>query len=93
MCASFAPARQRRANTPASENGVSSRVVRRMINYIATDLIQTTQSNLAARGPNQRTCACTTQPLAALSPTGNEEHVELMMFLRGTCIATTRCCA
>jgi dGTPase len=58
-------------------------VVRRMINYIVTDLIQTTQSNLdAARPQSMDDVRAQPQPLAALSPTGHEEHVELMMFLR-----------
>jgi len=58
-------------------------VVRRMINYIATDLIQTTQANLEAVRPRSiDDVRAQPKPLAALSPTGNEEHVELMMFLR-----------
>jgi dGTPase len=58
-------------------------VVRRMINYIVTDLIQTTQSNLdAARPQSMDDVRAQPKPLAALSPTGHEEHVELMMFLR-----------
>ena len=58
-------------------------VVRRMINYIATDLIQTTKSNLdAARPQSIDDVRAQPKPLAALSATGNEEHVELMMFLR-----------
>jgi len=58
-------------------------VVRRMINYVATDLIQTTQSNLqAARPQSIDDVRAHPKPLAALSATGSEEHVELMMFLR-----------
>src|SRR6202011_2713000 len=58
-------------------------VVRRMINYIVTDLIQTTQSNLEAARPRTiDDVRAQPKPLAALSATGNEEHVELMMFLR-----------
>ena len=58
-------------------------VVRRMINYIATDLIQTTQSNLeAARPQSIDDVRAHPMPLAALSAAGNVEHVELMMFLR-----------
>jgi dGTPase len=54
-----------------------------MINYIATDLIQTTQSNLdEARPQSMDDVRAQPKPLAALSPTGHEEHVELMMFLR-----------
>jgi dGTPase len=58
-------------------------VIRRMINYIVTDLIQTTQSNLQAADPKSIDDV-RTQPksLAALSEAGREEHTELMMFLR-----------
>lgn len=58
-------------------------VVRRMINYIVTDLIETTQANLEAAQP-QSMDEVRTQPkaLAALSESGHEEHMELMMFLR-----------
>ncbi len=58
-------------------------IVRRMINYIVTDLIQTTQSNLDAARPKSIDDVRTQpKPLAALSETGREEHTELMMFLR-----------
>jgi len=58
-------------------------VVRRMINYIATDLIRTTQSNLdEARPQSIDDVRAQPKPLAALSETGHEGHVELMMFLR-----------
>ena len=58
-------------------------VVRRMINYIATDLIQTTQLNLnEARPQSMDDVRAQPKLLAALSKTGHEEHVELMMFLR-----------
>src|SRR5882724_5255552 len=58
-------------------------IVRRMINHIATDLIQATQSNLdAARPQSIDDVRAQSKPLAALSDTGREEHVELMMFLR-----------
>jgi dGTPase len=58
-------------------------IVRRMINHIATDLIQATQSNLdAARPQSIDDVRAQSKPLAALSETGREEHVELMMFLR-----------
>jgi dGTPase len=54
-----------------------------MINYIATDLIQTTQANLdEARPCSMEEVRTQPKPLAALSETGREEHVELMMFLR-----------
>jgi dGTPase len=58
-------------------------IVRRMINHIATDLIQTTRSNLEeARPQSIDDVRAQSKPLAALSETGHEEHVELMMFLR-----------
>jgi dGTPase len=58
-------------------------VIRRMINYIVTDLIQTTQSNLDAAHPQSIDDVRTqSNPLAGLSKTAREEHVELMMFLR-----------
>lgn len=58
-------------------------VLRRMINYIVTDLIQTTQSNLdAARPQSIDDVRAAPKPLADLSESGREEHVELMMFLR-----------
>jgi dGTPase len=54
-----------------------------MINYIATDLIQTTQANLEAARPSSIDEVRTQpKPLAALSETGHEEHIELMTFLR-----------
>jgi dGTPase len=58
-------------------------VLRRMINYIVTDLIQTTQANLQSAQP-QCMDDVRAQPgsLAALSEVGHEEHTELMMFLR-----------
>jgi dGTPase len=58
-------------------------IVRRMINYIVTDFIQTTQANLdAARPQTMDDVRAQPKPLAALSETGRDEHVELMMFLR-----------
>jgi len=58
-------------------------VIRRMINYIVTDLIQTTQANVDAAQPGSMDdVRVQPKPLAALSETGREEHTELMMFLR-----------
>jgi dGTPase len=58
-------------------------IIRRMINHIVTDLIQTTQSNLdEARPHSMDDVRAQPKPLAALSDTGREEHTELMMFLR-----------
>lgn len=58
-------------------------IIRRMINYILTDLIVTTQSNIdAARPGSIDDVRRQPKPLAALSDMGREEHTELMMFLR-----------
>jgi dGTPase len=58
-------------------------ILRRMINYIVTDFIRTTQANLdAARPASMDDVRAQSKPLAALSELAHEEHVELMMFLR-----------
>lgn len=58
-------------------------IIRRMINYIVTDLIQTTQANVDAAQPRSMDdVRVQPKPLAALSEAGREEHTELMMFLR-----------
>jgi dGTPase len=58
-------------------------VIRRMINYIVTDLIQTTQANVDAAQPRSMDdVRQQPKPLAALSENGREEHAELMLFLR-----------
>src|ERR1700742_1118479 len=50
-------------------------VIRRMINYIVTDLIQTTQANIeAARPRSMDDVRQQPKSLAALSETGREEH-------------------
>jgi dGTPase len=57
-------------------------VIRRMINFIATDFIQTTQSNIDAAKPQSiDDIRNQSKPLAALSETGQEEHLELKRFL------------
>ncbi|MGH8140585.1 MAG: deoxyguanosinetriphosphate triphosphohydrolase [Steroidobacteraceae bacterium] len=58
-------------------------VVRRMINFIVTDLIRTTQTRVAELRP-QSIDEVRAQPkaLASLSEAGREEHLELMEFLR-----------
>jgi dGTPase len=57
--------------------------IRRMINYIVTDFIQTTRANIEAAQPRSMDeVRLYSKPLAALSDVGREEHVELMMFLR-----------
>jgi len=58
-------------------------VIRRMINYILTDLILTTQANIDAAQPHSiEDVRLQPKPLAALSEAAREEHTELMMFLR-----------
>ena len=58
-------------------------IVRRMINYIVTDLIQTTRTNLESAQPRSiDDVRAQARPLAALGELAGEEHVELMMFLR-----------
>ena len=58
-------------------------VVRRMINYIVTDFIQTTQANIDAAKPQSiDQVRAQPNPLAALSESGQDEHHELMQFLR-----------
>jgi dGTPase len=58
-------------------------ITRRMINYIVTDLIQTTQANLeSARPQSIDDVRAQPKPLVALSDPGREEHAQLMMFLR-----------
>src|SRR3954469_11794424 len=58
-------------------------IIRRMINYILTDLITTTQANIDAAQPRSiDDVRQQPKPLAALGETGREEHTELMMFLR-----------
>jgi dGTPase len=54
-----------------------------MINYIVTDFIRTTQANLeAARPGSMDDVRAQPKSLATLSEAGQEQHVELMMFLR-----------
>jgi dGTPase len=58
-------------------------VMRRMINFIVTDFIRTTHANLAEVRPKSiDDVRAQPKPLAALSPSGREEHQELMEFLR-----------
>jgi len=58
-------------------------VVRRMINYIVTDLIETTQANLAAARPqSMEEVRAQPKQLVGLSELAHEQHIELMMFLR-----------
>jgi dGTPase len=57
-------------------------VIRRMINFIAIDFIQTTQSNIDAAQPQSiDDVRIHSKPLAALSDTVQEEHLELKRFL------------
>jgi dGTPase len=57
--------------------------VRRMINFVVTDFIRTTQANIEAAGPQSiADVRRQSKPLAGLSTEGREEHEELMRFLR-----------
>jgi dGTPase len=66
-----------------SERRLVHEIIRRMINHIVSDLIRTTQSQIAQAKPaaidEVRALA---KPLAALSDECREEHLELKAFLR-----------
>ena len=58
-------------------------IIRRMINFVVVDLIQTTQSRLdEARPRSIDDVRALSKPLVGLSETAREEHTELMEFLR-----------
>jgi dGTPase len=58
-------------------------IIRRMINFIVVDLIRTTQTRLEQAQPHSiDDVRAHSKPLAGLSDTCREEHVELMEFLR-----------
>jgi len=58
-------------------------VVRRMINFIVTDLVRTTQAHIDAAAPKSiEDVRSQPRPLAGLSDAAREEHTELMEFLR-----------
>ncbi len=58
-------------------------VVRRMINFIVTDLVRTTQARIDATEPRSiDDIRAQPKPLASLSDVAREEHLELMEFLR-----------
>ena len=58
-------------------------VIRRMINYIVTDLIQTTQQRLDEVRPGSiDEVRLHSKPLVGLSDEGRNEHQELMEYLR-----------
>src|SRR5262249_29981984 len=58
-------------------------IVRRMINFIVTDFIRTTRTNLEQLHPQSiEDVRAHPQPLAGLSAAVSEEHAELMQFLR-----------
>src|SRR5204862_1633783 len=57
--------------------------IRRMINYIVVDFIRTTQSQLTQAQPRSiDEVRARAQPLAMLSDSCREEHLELKAFLR-----------
>jgi dGTPase len=57
-------------------------VVRRMINHVATDLIETTASAVEKAAPADVEAVRSTPPLVQFSAAVAEEHVELKRFLR-----------
>jgi dGTPase len=58
-------------------------IIRRMINFVVTDLIRTTQSRLDAACPRSiDDVRALSKPLVGLSDATREEHIELMEFLR-----------
>ena len=66
-----------------SERRLLHETIRRMINYIVTDFIRTTQAQLAAVQPRSIDEVRTHEtPLAMLSDRCREEHLELKGFLR-----------
>jgi dGTPase len=66
-----------------SERRLVHETIRRMINYIVTDFVRTTQAQLAAVQPGSIDEVRTHEtPLAMLSDGCREEHLELKGFLR-----------
>jgi dGTPase len=58
-------------------------IIRRMINFIVVDLIRTTQARLDEAQPHSiEDVRAHSKPLAGLSDSAREQHVELMEFLR-----------
>jgi len=72
------------AQYPAlSERRLVHETIRRMINYIVVDFIRTTQARLAAVQPRSiEEVRAHSKPLAMLSESCREEHLELKAFLR-----------
>jgi dGTPase len=66
-----------------NERRLVHETVRRMINYLVVDFIRTTQSRLTQAQPRSiDEVRAHPEPLAALSDTCREEHLELKSFLR-----------
>jgi dGTPase len=66
-----------------SERRLVHEIIRRMINHIVSDLIRTTQSQIAQAKPGSiDEVRALARPLAALSDECREEHLELKAFLR-----------
>jgi dGTPase len=58
-------------------------VIRRMINHVVVDLIETTKAAVEAANPiSIDEVRAHSRPLVAMSPAVREEHTELMQFLR-----------
>jgi dGTPase len=72
------------AQYPAlSERRLVHETIRRMINYIVVDFIRTTQAQLAVVQPRSiEEVRAHSKPLAMLSDSCREEHLELKSFLR-----------
>jgi dGTPase len=65
-----------------AERRLVHEVIRRMINFVVVDLIQTTQSRIAAAAPNTiDEVRRRSKPLVGMSDEVREEHVELKKFL------------
>jgi dGTPase len=65
-----------------AERRLLHEVIRRMINFVVIDLIQTTQSRIAAAGPDTiDDVRRRSKPLVAMSDDVREEHLELKKFL------------
>jgi dGTPase len=64
------------------ERRVVHETIRRMINYLVSDFIRTTQANLEELRPRSiDEVRAHSRPLALLSPASQEEHLELKAFL------------
>jgi dGTPase len=66
-----------------TERRLVHETIRRMINYVASDLIRTTQQKLADAAPSGTDdVRCLSKPLVGFSEAVQAEHLELKQFLR-----------